>query len=300
VEAPGVWEILSKFAVDPPWIVAVLAVGLGYALAVRRANTRPSRPQPIRSQLAFYLGLVLVLVAVLSPIEYWGNRLLWVNFLDFLILTMFAAPLIVFGAPLTVLFRAAGPVGRARLRWLYRRSFFSRFTFPIFTWLLFAALTYLWQFSGLTDLAARNVYVRDLQLATLLVASILFWMPALAVDPARWRLSHPLRFFYVMVEMGHKALFGGMFLALTAPVNDGFAANVPAWGPSPMTDQRLAIAVLWLGGNLFFLVTLAFITRQWMAFERRNSHRVDRRLALQRQAERERLTALEQVFQKGV
>ena len=300
MQTPGVWEILSKWAFDPPWILAVLAVAIWYARTVRRGNSAPLRPHPVRSQVAFYAGLVLVLIAALSPIEHWGDQLLWVNFLGFLILTMIAAPLLVLGAPLTVAFRAADKSGRKRLRWLYRRSFFSRFTFPIFTWLLFAVLTYAWQFSGLTDLAARNVFVRDLQLVTLLAASILFWIPALAVDPARWRLNHPLRFFYVMVEMGHKALFGGMFLALTSPVNDGFARNLPAWGPSPMHDQRMAILVLWLGGNLLFLATLAFIVRQWLAFEKRNSQRIDHRLALQRQAERDRLSALDQVFQKSV
>ena len=300
MDAPGLTEILSKYALDPPWIVAVLALGLLYARGASRGASYARRPHPLRFQFAFYGGLLLVLVAALSPIEYWGNTLLWVNFLGFLILTMIAAPLLVLGAPLTLAFRASGPGGRRRLRWLYRRSPFSLLTHPIFTWLFFAVLTYAWQFTALTELAANNAYLRDVQLLTLLFASVLFWIPALQVDPVRWRLSYPLRFLYVLLEMAHKALFGGMFLSLNTPFHEELAANLPAWAPSPMTDQRIAIVILWIGGSLLFLVALGYVLRQWLAFEARNSHRIDRKLALQRAAERERRRALDRVFQKEV
>jgi cytochrome c oxidase assembly factor CtaG len=300
-DAPGLGELLGHVAFDPPWLVAIALAAWWYMWTVRRVNARrPRHPVPGWRVAAFMGGLAAVWLAVLGPVEYWGNTLLWVNFLGFLLLTMIAAPLFVLSSPLTLAFRAGSPATRRRLRRLYRSPPAGVLTFPVFTWLAFAVLTYAWQFTILTEHAAANAYVRDLQLLSLFAVSLLFWMPAFAVDPLRWRLNHPLRFLYIMLEMVHKGLFGGMFLSLNTPFHETLAAGLPAWGPSPMTDQRMAILVLWIGGNLIFLLALVFVIHGWLGFEDRNTHRIDRRLEKERAARRQHTTALDQVFQKSV
>lgn len=272
-----------------------------YLRALRTVNaSSPARRHPRWKLAAFFVGIAALWLAVLGPVEYWGNTLLWVNFLGFLLVTMIAAPLFVLSSPLTLAFRASSKRGRHRLRRFYRGFGPTWLTFPVFTWLGFAVLTYAWQFTELTEVAARHVYVRDLQLATLLAVSLLFWTPALAADPVRWRLNHPLRFLYITLGMVHKGLFGGMFLSLNRPFHERLAADLPAWAPSPMDDQRLAILVLWIGGNLIFLLALGYVIHGWLGFEARNTHRIDRRLEKERQVERGRRRALERVFEKNV
>jgi cytochrome c oxidase assembly factor CtaG len=100
--------------------------------------------------------------------------------------------------------------------------------------------------------------------------------------------------------MTHKGLFGGMFLSLNTAIHHGFAGRAPSWAPDPMTDQRTAILILWIGGNLVFLVALVAMVFKWVAYEQRNQRRTDRRLALQREAARKRKAALEQVFTRPV
>jgi cytochrome c oxidase assembly factor CtaG len=195
-------------------------------------------------------ALGVVFVAVCSPIDHYGRDILWVDFTGFLLLTMIAPPMLLLGAPLTLAFRASGKTGRKHLRRLYRCRFVAIVTFPVATWLLFAVATYLWQFTDLTDMAARHQSLRYLQQSSLLAVGLLFWNPAVAADPLRWRLPYPLRSLYVLVEMTHKGLFGGMFLSMTSVVHSDLAARAPAWAPAPLTDQRLAILILWIGGNL--------------------------------------------------
>lgn len=293
--APGVAEILSHWSWDIPWLgVAVLAIG-AYLRAFGRTRAVPQLHA--RWRLWSYVsGVALVLVAVLSPLEHYGNELLWANFTGFLLITMIAPPLILLGAPLTLAFRVASPRGRKFLRGLYRNPLVAALTFPVVTWLAFAVVTYLWQFTTLTSEAASHVFLRDLQQASLLLVGLLFWAPALAVDPMRWRMAHPLRALYVVLEMAHKALFGGMFLSMNTAMHDAFAANAPAWAPAPITDQRMAILVLWLGGNLVFVAALAGILTGWVRYERRNQHRTDWRLRLQREAAARRREAMDQVF----
>ncbi len=297
--APGVAEVLSHWSWDLPWLgLAVLAAGAylwGWSRSRRRATGHPSWRASV-----FVAGIVVILLAVLSPIEHYGNILLWANFAGFLLITMVAPPLILLGAPLTLAFRVAGPCRRRWLRRAYRNPAVAAITFPVVTWLGFAVVTYAWQFTALTGLAASNVFLRDIQQATLLLAGLLFWAPALAADPLRWRMPYPLRALYVALEMAHKALFGGMFLSMNSAMHERFAANVPAWGPTAITDQRIAILVLWLGGNLVFVAALGALIAGWVRYEQRNQHRTDWRLRLQREAAARRREAMEQVFTRPV
>ena len=297
--APGFAEVMGQFAFDAPWYGLLLLVAAFYAVAWLRVRAdRPRVPPGWRRMGAFMLGLALIFVATQSPLEHYGNQLLWADFGGMLLLTMIAPPLLLLGSPLTLAFRVSGPRGRARLRRLYRGRTTRIIAMPIVSWLAFAVVTYAWQFTGLTEEAAANVFVRDVQQISLLAVSLLFWWPALCADPVAWRMSHPLRVLYVAVEMTHKALFGAMFLSLNTPVHETFAANLPAWAPSAMTDQGLAILVLWVGGSLVFLVALVAIAISWIRYEARQSHRIDRRLEAEREARRERARALDGVFER--
>lgn len=290
--------MLQHFSFDPFWLVALAIAAALYAHAFRRTRAPGRVAHPWARLAAYQAGLLVMAVATLSPLDYWGNRVLWLNFTGFLLVTMVAAPLVVLGAPLTLAFRVAGPDGRTILRRFYRSRLVSAVTFPVVSWLAFAVATYVWQFTALTEIAARHAVVRDLQQASLLLVSLAFWLPALCSDPLRWRMPYPLRVLYVLVEMTHKGLFGGMFLSASHPFHSYFANHAPAWAPSAMTDQRMGILVLWIGGNLIFVAVLIALVFQWIQYEGRNQHRVDLRLKLAREAANRRRAALDQVFHR--
>ncbi len=278
-----------------PWLAFIALAGTWYALQLRGA-----RGHARWRTASFYSGLLVIAIAVLTPLEHYGNQALWVAFIGFLLLTMVAAPLLVMGAPLTLAFRAGDKQRRRTLRRLYRSRIASALTFPIVTWLGFAILTYLWQFTPLTEIASRDTVVRQLQLGSLLFVSLLFWSPAICADPQRWRMAFPLRVLYVLVEMVHKALFGGLFLSMSEPFHQSFGTGDPSWVPSPMDDQLLSIMILWLGGNMIFVAALAILASRWMKYEARQSRRIDIRLARQLEQQRRRNAAIDKVFQKGV
>ncbi len=286
---------------DPVLAMLILVLGWGYWAAYRRAKA-DGRRRPVRRWRAwsFGTGLFLLSVAFLSPLDWLGTKLLSANFGGMFLVTMVAPPLMQLGQPLTLLFRATGRAWRRRLRRLYRGRVAAVLTFPVLTWLLFAVVTYLWQFSVLTEWAVRWPALRTLQHLSLFFVAWLFWWPALCADPVRWRMGYMLRLFYVLVEMTHKGLFGGMFLAARTPFHERIAANLPSWAPEPMVDQRLAILILWVGGSLVFFAAIVGIAREWVAYDARYSRRLDRRLAQVREAERRRKAALEQVFRRPI
>lgn len=298
-QGPGLSTVVGDWRFDLPWALVLGGMLLAYGFAFRKAAAM-GHPHPGWRLVTFSCGILGGLVAVVSPIASYASDLLWVDFTGFLLLTMIAPPLLLLGAPLTLAFRVSGSSGRKRLRIAYRSKFASAMTFPVVTWLLFAVATYLWQFTTLTESAVREPTVRYVQHGSLLLVGLLFWMPAIAADPMRWRLPHPLRSLYIFVEMTHKGLFGGMFLSMTSVMHEGFALRQPAWAPDALLDQRIAILILWIGGNLIFLVALVGLVLGWVAYEQRNQHRTDYRLRAQREARARRRAALEQVFQKNI
>jgi putative copper resistance protein D len=297
--APGIAEVARQWLFSPAWLVLFVAVAGSYLWAFRRASASGFN-HPKWRMFLFGLGLAALAVGTVSPVAHYGRQVLWVDFTGFLLITMIAPPLMLLGAPLTLAFRASAPKRRKTLRRLYRSKFAAIVTFPVATWLTFAVTTYLWQFTSLTDLAARDDLARHLQQFSLALVGLLFWLPAISADPVRWRLAYPLRALYVFVEMTHKGLFGGMFLGMNTAMHGDFARNSPTWAPDAITDQRIAILILWIGGNLVFLAALIGIVFRWVAYEQRNQRRTDLRLRLARERARRKRAALEQVFTRPV
>jgi len=299
--APGTAEILGHFTFDVPWIVAMVAAAVAYAVAWQHlAAQQPRVPFPAWKLASWMGGLACLATGVLSPLSHYGDELLSASFASFLFITMLAPPLLCWASPLTLAFRVVGKGGRRRLRGATRARIVRLLTFLPVPWLLFAVVTYLWQFASPAEWAAQNVYVRDLQQVTLFVVSMLFWFPALGADPMRWRAPYPARALYILVEMTHKALFGALFLSLQEPIHAWYAEQTPAWALSPLDDQVLAIVILWIGGNVVFIGCLAGLAARWVRQDAADGRRIDRRLAKQREEERRRKEALKRVFERGI
>ena len=65
--------------------------------------------------------------------------------------------------------------------------------FPVVAWLVFAAVMWVSHFSPLFDVALEDPLVHHLEHALFLGTALLFWWPAVALDPAPWRMAHPAR-----------------------------------------------------------------------------------------------------------
>ena len=67
-----------------------------------------------REVIAFYSGLVLIVLAVVSPLGYWAGTFIWLRVLQDIVLGVYAPPLLVLGAPWLVLWRGLGRTWRPR------------------------------------------------------------------------------------------------------------------------------------------------------------------------------------------
>ena len=119
--------VVDNWSFDPFVIVVAVVVLLhefGLANLRRRSVPERTRTRRLRS-LFFYGGLGLLLLAVMSPIDYWADDYFFVHMIEHILITFFAPILIVAGAPWLPLLHGL-PVGLRRR--LLRAVLLGRFS----------------------------------------------------------------------------------------------------------------------------------------------------------------------------
>ena len=93
--------VLHNWSFDPFLIVvAVVVIWHELGLANMRRRSRPERTRARRRRsFLFYGGLAVLLLAVVSPIDYWAGDYFFVHMIEHILIMFFAPILIVAGAP---------------------------------------------------------------------------------------------------------------------------------------------------------------------------------------------------------
>jgi putative copper resistance protein D len=248
---------------------------------------------PRRRTVAFLGGLLAVAVALLSGIEAYDTTLFSLHMVQHLLLTLVAAPLLALGAPITTLLRAATPnVRRTIILPILHSRPMRVMSFPVVSWAVFAGVMWGTHFSPLFDASLENSLIHDVEHGLYLGAGLLFWWPAVGLDPSPWRMPHPVRAMYVFLQMPQNTFLAVTILNSGVPLYAHYATLVRTWGPAVLDDQRIAGGVMWLGGDLLFLAAMAGILVGWMAHEQRQTVVADRRVDAARAAIRVREAAL--------
>jgi putative membrane protein len=293
-EPPTLANLALDWTFEPAVVLPLLAAALGWLRIVQRIDqAHPANPVPRRRTVAFLAGLAAIAAALLSGIDRYDTTLFSIHMVQHVLLTLVAAPLIVLGAPITTLLRAATPnVRRTVILPILHSRVLRIVSFPLVSWLLFAAVMWGSHFSPLFNAALEDPAVHDLEHALFLGAGLLFWWPAVGLDPSPWRMPHPVRAMYVFLQMPQNTFLAVTILNSTVVLYAHYATTVRTWGPSVLEDQQIAGGVMWLSGDILFLTGLAGILAGWMLHEKAQEVVADRRVDRERAAIRVRETQL--------
>lgn len=276
---PTVGGLLFGWTFEPAVVIPLVAAAVAWRVAVRRVDAaHPANPVPRARSVAFYGALLAIAVALDSGIARYDTVLFSVHMVQHLLLTLVAAPLFVLSAPITLLLRLASPDTRQRriLPVLHSRMV-RALSFPVVAWVLFAGVMWGTHFSPIFDRALEDPLIHDLEHLAYLAAGVLFWWPAIGLDPAPWRMNHPVRAMYVLMQMPQNTFLAVAVLNAEQPVYAHYATLVRSWGPSPLIDQQIAASEMWLFGDLGFLIAILGLVFAWMRHEERVTAQADRR-----------------------
>jgi putative copper resistance protein D len=278
-EPPTAASLLLGWTWQPIPTLAIAAVVVWWLWAVRRVDAaHPANRVPRRRTVAFMAGMLALAFALISGIERYDTSLFSVHMVQHVLLMLVAAPLLALAAPVTLVLRLSS--GETRHRWLLPvlHSRVVRFlAHPVVAWVMFAAMMWATHFSPLFNASLEDPLVHDIEHMLFLTGAFLFWWPAVALDPAPWRMSHPARIGYLFTQMTQNTFLAVVILNATTVLYPHYESLVRPWGITALEDQRLAAGIMWVAGDLIFLTAILAVVAGWMRSEARNEARADRR-----------------------
>ncbi len=288
--APTAATFLTTWRFDPlVWLPAIAAVLVWRAGVLRVNRAHPANPVPRRRTVSWLLGLGSILLALDSGIERYDTTLFSVHMVQHLLLTLVAPVLLLYAGPITLLLRASSPeTRRRRILPLLHSRVVRAVSFPVVSWVVFAAVMWGSHFSPLFDAALENELAHRLEHALFLSAGLLFWWPVVGPDPSPWRMRPAAKVLYVGLQMPQNTFLAVAIAFASTPLYPHYVTTIRDWGPTPLEDQQIAGSIMWLGGDLVFLAALILLVAVWMRDEERRSVGEDRRLEGERAAIRER------------
>ena len=191
-----------------------------------------------------------------------------------LLVTLVAAPLLAFSGAAALVLRAGSAGARdALLRVVHARPV-RLLTHPVVSWSAFGLVMWSTHYSALYDAALEDEVLHGAEHALYLGAALLFWAPVAGLDPTR-RVARPVRVAYLLAAIPVGSFLGLAIYSADSPLYEHYATVEEA---SPLDDQRLAGAVMWIGGDVLLLAWTGVAAAAWLRAEEREGDRADRRL----------------------
>ena len=281
VPPPRFPDVLLTFALEPIPMYLLGAAAVWYVRSFSWARGHGYRRQfPGWRRASFLSGIGLVLLSVFGPAAAYDHTFLTVHMIQHFLLITIGPPLLLLGAPFTLLLLRLGAARRRRFLYpvLHSRPFHA-LTHPAVGVLLFALIPTLWYVTPAFEASLTNQGVHYLGYAVFLFAGIHYWWPLVPANPTRWPMPYPVRLLYVLALVPIHAFLGLLFYQPETVVYDQLAALPRFWGPSPLMDQKFAGAFMFVVGEALGLLALMVIAYQWAAAEEAKGRAYDRQRA---------------------
>jgi cytochrome c oxidase assembly factor CtaG len=287
---PDLGTLVFGWSFDPLiWLPAIVALVL-WKLGVSAANrAHPAHPVSRRRTAYWVAGVLVIVFALDSGFALYDTTLFSMHMIQHLLLTLIGPPLLLLAGPITLLLQASSP--RTRQRWVLpflHARVVRVISHPVVAWILFAVVMWGSHFSPLFDAALENDWAHRLEHALYVASALLFWWPVVGPDPSPWKLRPPVRVLYVGLQMPQSTFLAVAIFMATTPLYHHYATSGRTWGPTALADQQLAGGIMWVGGNLVFMVLVMLFVWVWMQDDERRAVGEDRRLEAERAAIRER------------
>jgi cytochrome c oxidase assembly factor CtaG len=262
-----------------PWTILILVcAGIVYVRGWLRL--RSILPQQFSTErlLCFLGGLVLLFVALASPLDAFSSLLLTAHMIQHLLLMMVVPPLLLLGQPMLPILRGLPRVFTKEglgpfLRWPALQKIGGFLVAPVFAWFAYNLSVVGWHVPPLYELALHSPSWHGVEHAIFFWTAILFWWPVIQPWPshsrwARWSvIPYLLTADIINTAISATFVFADKVLYATY-------ALAPLGGISPQSDQSAAGVIMWVPGSLFYLVPAVVIAMRYLSGPRRQRRMV--------------------------
>jgi putative membrane protein len=275
----------------PP--IATIAMLLVTAAVYARGFHRLHRQMPQRFPFwrlgTFMAGIAALFIAVASPLEELDDLLLQIHMTQHLLLMLVAPSLLLAGAPAIAIVRGLPPrIAKAVVGPILRSSavrvVFECLTEPLVCWLAFAVALWGWHLPATFQLALRSDGWHVVEHACFFTTALMFWYPVIQPWPSAARWPRWAILPYLLLADGQNTIIAALFMFSDRLIYPLYATEPRIAGFTPLGDQIVAGAIMWVPGSIFYLVPAALIMFQMLAPQNlsrqsEREHDVHRRVA---------------------
>ena len=188
-------------------------------------------------------GLFALWIALASPVAHLGHHLLTGHMMQHLLLMIIAAPLILIAANSNAL-----PVPP-----------------PAFCWLTGSLTVIFWHVPAILALTLQSHYWHAIEQLSFFIAGILFWIPAIASPRRASDWSIPVYLFLATLPCDALSAYL-VFCGHVVYPSYGSAGQM--FRLSPLDDQALAGALMWVVVTFAYLIPALFLSARLLSPER--------------------------------
>jgi putative membrane protein len=277
---PTLKTLLLTWDWRPEVIVVLLSLGAIYGLGWWRLHRMGHRRLANGWRLvAYWGGLAVVGLALLSPVDLLQSLLFSVHMLQHELLMMVAPPLLWLGNPLPfMLWGLPAAARRQASRLLTRQAIFRsglrRLSAPSVAWLLYVANFWLWHTPTAYDAALNNELIHDVEHLSFFLTALLFWWHVTnAVPRIHGSLGYGLRVAYVLAALAQNEVLGVSIAFARQPLYPYYTTVPRLWDLSVLDDQMLGGAVMWVPGGMMYVLTVLILLLRLLDREEKETSR---------------------------
>ncbi|HZQ82169.1 MAG TPA: cytochrome c oxidase assembly protein [Gaiellaceae bacterium] len=242
-------SLLTPWSLEPLQVVPTVVVAFLY---LRRTRTLKHSGRPVSGwrQAAFWTGIVLVVLALNSPIDYLGEH-------DFFFIHMTQHVLLGDLAPLCFVLGMNGQILQPVLAFSVVQKL-RVLTHPFVALPVWAVDLYLWHIPFLYDGALHHDSVHALEHFCFFTFGCVMWEPVVETLPAPAWFGTGVKLGYIAAVRLIETILGNVFIWSSSAFY-GVYKHPPLWGITPVHDQNLGGIVMMAEGSIVTLATLAWL-----------------------------------------
>lgn len=243
----------------PSIIVMLLsqAILYSYLIIIARQDGRWGVDVKRRHPMWFALGLFTIFIALVSPIDDLSNRVSFAVHMVQHILLAIAAPIfLLLGTPgywIAYLFRL--PVLKTVLKIIVH---------PLIVLFTFNGVLWVWHLPALYQAALADVNLHIIEHMTFLVTGVLLWAPVLHALPPDKPMGYLVKMAVLFFSMVSSSILAAIFTFAQSVAYPFYGTAMQVFGLTPLDDQQLAGAIMWVPGGGVFLFATLFAFAAWL------------------------------------
>ncbi len=267
---PILKSALDSWTIPRATVAMLLLTAAIYARGFGKLHMQMPERFSLRRLAAFMGGVATLLIAIASPLAALDDVLLQVHMIQHLLLMLVAPVLILAGWPAIAMLRGLPPrVSRSVLVPILRsrkvRALFSWLAEPIVAWIAFTAAIWIWHAPAAFQRAMRSENWHAFEHACFFATALMYWWPVIQPWPSARRWPRGAMIPYLVLADAQNSLLAALFTFSNHLLYPLYASAPRLGGISPLDDQIVAGAIMWVPGSLFFLIPAAIIMFQILA-----------------------------------